>query len=64
AQRRPPFCPVGLRVPGLRTTQKRRPLGGVFMSCCRLLLIPVFQILNQRQNINRNSRDHAIINKL
>ncbi|MGS6211046.1 hypothetical protein, partial [Enterobacter intestinihominis] len=59
AQRRPPFCPVALGLPGPTTPQKNRPFGAVLMSCSRIIIIAVLHIINQRHNNNRISRHPA-----
>ncbi|MGS6359624.1 hypothetical protein ACVGXP_18835, partial [Enterobacter hormaechei] len=63
AQRRPPFCPVAVGLPGLRRPQKTRPLGAFCMSWCRFILIAVFHILNLGETNSGNRGEEAILNK-
>ncbi|MGS6325909.1 hypothetical protein ACVGWT_00625, partial [Enterobacter hormaechei] len=58
------FCPVAVRLPGLPTPQKTRPLGGLCMFFCPLLLIAVLHILNHPHTNNRNPGHQANKKKL
>ncbi|MGS6198613.1 hypothetical protein, partial [Enterobacter hormaechei] len=64
AQRHPPFCPVGVGLPGLPRPQKTRPLGAFFKTCCGLFLIAVLQVLNLRAANTATGGEQAIKNKI